>query len=807
MKRNAQNLKFLLALIAIFIHLMSVSQILQGSFESKFKRYEKNEPFTETTTLEWSTVAWKGERIHRQIVLWSDANINGLSYTIGEFLNEKGAILNPNANLRFGHYVKGDPEARSCSGYPSHPGFVEIIDALSNEEIIELNVSDPMKLWLTMAIPPSTPAGKYTGTVTVNGGNEPLVFKISVQVVNYTLPEAADWEFHLDIWQFPLNLLDHYNTANPAANVVPWSDEHFALLRPFYSLLADAGQKAITAYIKDGALGADSMVRWTKKADHSWEYDFTAFDTYVSTLMSWGITQQINCFSPVGWNEETIPYWDETTNSKLSLNAPLGSTTYNERWNDFLNAFKAHLDNKGWFDRTVLYLDEVSETKLNHVTSIVRSNNPNWKLGIAYSHGLSNTSKASFYDMSGILEDASNAGISDYKISTFYTSCTQTRPNNYITPENSPAEMTWMAWHAFKEGFDGYLRWAFDYWSQSEPLDARDGGHTAGDFSMVYRASNNAPSEVLSSIRFEMLRDGIQDFEKLRILKRSLEASTDPIDKQLLEELVLTISKFGKASGIDAEQLILEGQKVIAAIVDRTFNIKADNFTIVSSGETCPGKGNGQLHITSKKPYNFEVALEEETYSFTTALTVENLKPNNYTLCITSPYEPSFEQCYGFAVSKAPEISTKTTIYEENGISKALISLIEGSPPFSISINNNVVAQTTNRSHELVVEHGDLLNITTAEPCQGTFSQIITLANDLLFYPNPTEENINLIIRNVDTPNVPVTIFNLQNKMVSAQKRSIKNNVVSISVAELPSGMYMVRVGLKNPRFLKIIKK
>lgn len=265
MNKYTLSVKLWLFLMVLFIHFFGISQTIQGSFESKFKRYQKNQNFSGTPSLSWNAVAWKGERVHKQIVLWSDSNVSGLTYTISDFTNEMETIPSTNAKLRFGQYVKGDPEARSCSEYPTHPNFVEIIDALSEALITDLTVSDPLKLWLTIDVPASTPTGSYTATITVNGGNEPLVFSISLQVVNYAMPDVADWDFHLDIWQFPINILNHYNTANPNAKIETWSDEHFNLLEPFYRLLADTGQKAITTYIKDGALGAESMVRWLKK--------------------------------------------------------------------------------------------------------------------------------------------------------------------------------------------------------------------------------------------------------------------------------------------------------------------------------------------------------------------------------------------------------------------------------------------------------------------------------------------------------------------------------------------------------------
>ena len=398
---------FIILIACLTLSFTGSSQTLEGSFESKLKRYQKNESFSGSVSQLWRTVAWKGERIHKQIVLWSDANLNGLSYSISDLIDGSNTINASNISLRFGTYIKGDSEAKSCAEYPTHPNFIEIADALSEDVVTSIGSDDPLKIWLTIEVPLGTETGNYAGTIAVNSPSNSMVFNVNIEVVDYTLPGVENWNFHLDLWQFPVTILDHYNAANPSNQITIWSDAHFALFEPSYSLLADAGQKAITAYIKDGALGAESMVKWIKKSDGTWEYDFTVFEKYVSSLMNWGITKQINCFSPVGWNEANIPYWDEASNTRLNLNAPLESTLYATRWDHFLSAFKLYLDSKGWFDKTVLYLDEVVESKLLNVASVVHGNNPNWKLGIAYSHALSNDSKANFYDLSGILEEAS----------------------------------------------------------------------------------------------------------------------------------------------------------------------------------------------------------------------------------------------------------------------------------------------------------------------------------------------------------------------------------------------------------------
>lgn len=592
-----KNYKLIIKILFFFFLGYSVnSQTLEGSFESKFKRYQKNESFAGTQSQNWSTIAWKGDRIHKQLLLWSSSNINGLSYTISNLVKGADQINASNIKLRFGQYIKGDPDARSCSAYPTHPSFVEIVDALSDETVTSITATDPLKLWLTIDVPSATSIGVYTGTITVNGGATPLIFNISVNVVDYTLPNVANWDFHLDLWQFPTKVLDHYNSANPSSKITTWSDQHFDLFEPGYRILADMGQKAIAAQIKENALGMPSMIRWIRKTNGNWEYDFTAFDKYVTKLMSWGINKQIDCFSPVGWNEDEIPYWDEATNSMKNLNAAIGSSTYNTRWNHFLTAFKTFLDTKGWFDKTVLYLDEVAHSKLNDVFTMVQNNNSTWKIGIAHTSVLSTSNSTQLYDASGILGTTSTAGRSG-KITTFYTSCTQGKPNSYVTPETSLAEMVWMGWHATREGLDGYLRWAFDFWQLNDPFDARDGAHTAGDFAMVYRSSNNSPSKYLLSLRGILLRDGIQDFEKLKIIKVSLQSSSNPHDHNVLNGLNAIIDNFKSSSGAAAETLVIKGQKAIEDIILGTFgycqvNGGSNNDYYIKSLTTTGGTDN-----------------------------------------------------------------------------------------------------------------------------------------------------------------------------------------------------------------------
>lgn len=552
---------------------------LMGSFVSKFTRYVKGQRFTGLPVSTWRETAWKGERVHQQIVLSSTKKQKGLVYEVSDLVSARGRIGADHIQLRFVGYGKGDPEARDCDGYPERkwPGLeqaVYVTDPLFTKPVNRLSASDTLKLWLTIDVPISATAGNYTGTLSVAGeSGKPVVLAIDLSVTEHRLPAVRDWTFHLDLWQFPVSVLDRYNATkrNKHFYIKAWSQQHLEMLEPTYRLLADMGQKVITTSIKERALGAPSMVQWILDVDGAtWKYDFTDFDRYVRTLMEWGIDRQISAFSPVGWYKDKIYFWNARTGKEMVLEVPLGSKAYNALWRHFLIAFKAHLEEKGWFEKTVLYLDEVPESELSSVIALVKYSSPDWRLGLSYGHAVKPEILAEFHDVSGILGIASQAAKKPWQIKTFYTSCTQTLPNNYLTPENNPAEMTWMPWHAMAEGFDGYLRWAFDHWLLPDPFDMRDGLFTAGDFSLVYRDGNKLPINVVSSIRAELLREGIQDFEKLTIIRDAIIRCDD---NRLLDEFNKNMSVFTVESGVNgnAEEHVNHAQRWLKEISRKDF--------------------------------------------------------------------------------------------------------------------------------------------------------------------------------------------------------------------------------------------
>ncbi|MDR3250211.1 MAG: DUF4091 domain-containing protein, partial [Tannerella sp.] len=115
------------------------------------------------------------------------------------------------------------------------------------------------------------------------------------------------------------------------------------------------------------------------------------------------------------------------------------------------------------------------------------------------------------------------------KISTVYTCCSEARPNTFTF--SPPAEATWIGWHAMAGNYDGYLRWSYNSWTTDPLHDSRFRTWAAGDCYIVYPGA-------ISSIRMERLIEGIQDYEKIRILKEEFAAAGKKAKSDRLQTIV-----------------------------------------------------------------------------------------------------------------------------------------------------------------------------------------------------------------------------------------------------------------------------
>ena len=127
------------------------------------------------------------------------------------------------------------------------------------------------------------------------------------------------------------------------------------------------------------------------------------------------------------------------------------------------------------------------------------------------------------------------------KISTYYTCCSAEYPNVFTF--TAPADAEFIALEALAKDLDGYLRWAYNSWTEDAEKDSRFISWPAGDTYIVYPFS-------ISSVRWERMVQGIQQFEKYKILMDEAKAKGNNSRVAKLEKLLKSVdlTKISKES-------------------------------------------------------------------------------------------------------------------------------------------------------------------------------------------------------------------------------------------------------------------
>ena len=511
-------------------------------------------------------VAWRGEKVFAQAVVSSEEELKDVRLSVSDLRNGKSLIGAENIRLQFVSYVVSDlldtTKYGQCGSREdkSKWGEVLVADVLDINDSMTVPAGRKQPVWMTVSVPSDARPGKYSGKLTVTSSNaKARSLNVELTVADHVLPPARDWAFHLDLWQNPYSVARY-------ENVPLWSEAHFEAMRPVMRMLAEAGQKSVTATIMsrpwngqtEDAFG--SMVTKIRRIDGTWLYDYTIFDRWVEFMFSLGIDRQINCYSMIPWALQ-FDYIDQATSSPATFQAAPGSEEYNEYWGAFIADFARHLKAKGWFEKTMIAMDERPLESMQAVLGLIRKVEPAFKISLA-----GNYHEPVIYDIvdfsetfSGKQEFPESAKAKRKELgltTTFYTCCAEAHPNMFVI--SNPDEAAWLGWFAQAEGYDGYLRWAYNSWTLDPLTDTRFRTWPAGDCFVVYPGGRG-------SVRFSKLVEGIQDFEKVRILRAQWQKEGKEAKLSQLTEILKSFStekilKEGPANALITAKSFLDKQ-------------------------------------------------------------------------------------------------------------------------------------------------------------------------------------------------------------------------------------------------------
>jgi hypothetical protein len=461
---------------------------------------------------------------------------------------EMGYRIEP-VNTRFVGFV---PVRDNTTNTPSEH-LVRIAPARFPDPLLEENslhvrkgISQP--IWLTVKIPSDAPAGEYQSTMTVHSQNTPDA-KLDIRLTVYpvTLPETRTLK--VTNW-FNLDAIAGYHDAEI------FDERFFQMLQRYARFMAEHRQNVVLTplfSLIDIGVGVEERLK----------FDFTRFDRFVELFKEAGVIGFIEGGHlggrKGGWYEGFVVNVRKVRNGQvISGSADAGSAEAEEFLSQFLPALQEHLKAKGWLDIYYQHLaDEPVVTNAdsyNCIVDAVRRYAPSLKLIEA-----NMCEKIEHLDVWVPLLNGLGENYEFYKSRQkagqevwFYTCLapTGTYANRLI--DYPLLKVRLLHWLNFHYNTTGYLHWGLNFWGVPNPFTDVERVHAPnmclppGDAGIVYPG----PKGPLSSLRFEAMRDGIEDYELFMLLAQHDEAKAKAISGSIIRgfnDYELNVNKFNQA--------------------------------------------------------------------------------------------------------------------------------------------------------------------------------------------------------------------------------------------------------------------
>lgn len=414
--------------------------------------------------------------------------------------------------------AKGTPGAEEVVVRKAPADFPDI---LRDEAKMTIPAGESKGVWITLFIPPDAEPGRYVSKAILKAGESTAEIPINVVVFPFTLSDAR----HLWVtnW-FALGNIAKYH------HVKMWSDDYWPILENYLKNMAEHRQNVtIAPWVPD-----NDLVKAARAEDGTWSVDFSALDRFLTLAEKCGAAERIE-FSHCGGvdrekheiNFRNAQVFDKREGKVVSVEA--------DEWLEpVLKAFEKFLIETNRIDRAMVHVaDEpfaydmaswraasrrihAAAPKIKRIDAI-ESIHFDGELEVW-------VPKLSHFDR---WRDAYEARRGEGEF-WFYICCHPFGPHYPNRFMDLPgARVRVLHWINYTERLTGYLHWGLNYWI-GDAFGPPTEKYGPGDTHAVYPGKNGP----LDSVRWEIERDGLEDYEYLielqnRTAKLKAESNAD----------------------------------------------------------------------------------------------------------------------------------------------------------------------------------------------------------------------------------------------------------------------------------------
>lgn len=525
-----KNNSFLLIMLAGFLVLgcQSESAVQFEAVDPLQKVFPESSYFT--PMLAHADVA-RGEHASFQFVVRANADIENLKIDVAALKNDEALLSD--IKVGFVSFVKvgrANPDP-SNDLYAPVSGYFP--DPIIYEASRDVKFGNTQPIWLSVKIPGDCSTGLYKGTVRISGEINGNAFsrekEVEVEVFKPVIDKASLW---ITNWFF-LDRLHYLNNMEPLEK---HSDLYWELSRTMASTLAEYRQNV-------------AMISPFEHTEFSyehgkWKFDFSNFNRMVELFIEEGVIGRLegghfgsrldgDWLGPFGL---FVPVLENDSLEKELL--PLSNPRTKEFYTAFLPAFVANIQSFGWEEQYIQHIadepiDENVESYIE-ISKFLKELVPDLKvIEACHTHQLENMVDIWVPQMN-FLKD----GLDFYHeqqsngAEAWYYTCLAPKgeyANRFV--ELPLIKTRLLHWVNFKYNVPGYLHWGFNFWGSASGIVT--GEDPYDDVSgMIVSSGNILPGGdcwivypgykcIYPSIRLEAMRDGIVDYELLKMYQQS----------------------------------------------------------------------------------------------------------------------------------------------------------------------------------------------------------------------------------------------------------------------------------------------
>jgi len=436
------------------------------------------------------------------------------------------------------------------------------------EEKITLEASRTETLWVSVFTPESTRPGIYRGVVEIDAGKQKLRLPFLIEVFAATVPKEQKLWVTNWLWFDRELMAKHYPQlkSNP--------DRYWKILENIGRTMAEYKQNVVFVPVRTLAKA--------QLADGAVQYDFALVDRWIEIFDKAGMARMIeggHLSGRLGGGYDS-PYvipTDLVENGQIvRKELPADDPRAEQNLREFLRQLRNHLKEKGWLNRYVQHVhDEPHGTEMPvyrrfvHIVSEELPGVPTLDAISLREDIFAQEETTIWVPKLGTFDEGLDA-IAAHKArggQSWYYICLDPRGrylNRFI--DYPTLKVRLLPWLNYRYGLTGYLHWGGNFWTDRpfENLQPDWGGGfflPAGDDAIVYPDPEH--DGVFVSLRLEVMREGIEDYELLMESARRAPERSDALARKAIPTFTGYVRDVSQFRNFERELLVLatEAQK------------------------------------------------------------------------------------------------------------------------------------------------------------------------------------------------------------------------------------------------------